>query len=70
MRLRDMSYGTDFYYKGVRYRQLIRPRNPECKNFRVICTHAKDGNSQWYSIRASREVKPVYTYLKGIDDDR
>lgn len=59
--IRQIPYKTDFYWKGDRYTQVIRPKvlpdNLKPKN--VICSkkyHISDG---FFEMPLGRKVKPV-----------
>jgi len=59
MRLGDVPYKTDFYWKGKRYHQIIRPKNPPKKAFTVVVMLWRDHGSGWIDMPSCREVKPV-----------
>ncbi len=59
--IRSLSYATDFYWKGDRYTQVIRPKvlpdNPKPKN--VICSKKYDICDGFFEMPLGRKVKPV-----------
>lgn len=59
MKLRELSYKTEFFWEGVRYTQVIRPKFPLGK-FIVVCRPSRD-QGKWVDMPANREVKPVLT---------
>ena len=56
MKLKDVPYGQDFYWKGKRYRQFIRPKYPEGA-FKVTCYQPPQG--ECVGMPSGRDVKPV-----------
>lgn len=60
MKLKDVPYEFDFYWKGKRYRQFIRPR-PEHqpkRAFKITC-YLTGEQSDYVDMPSGREVKPV-----------
>ena len=68
MKLSEIPYEADFYWKGQRYGQVIRPKNPPSKTFIVVCRLRNDernGNfSSWVDMPSGRKVKPVIRMIK------
>jgi hypothetical protein len=58
IRLRDIEYQTQFYWKGDRYKQVIRPKTKK-KVFSVTCRRARDPMAPWVQMPSGRVVKPV-----------
>lgn len=58
MKLKELDYQTEFYWKGTRYRQLIRPKKPKGK-FKVTCFVSGDWGGDLIDMPSGREVKPV-----------
>jgi len=59
MKISDLEYTDQFYWKGKRYKQIIRPKNPHGK-FSIYCAFAY-GESPWFKMPAGRQVKPIIT---------
>ena len=57
MKLKDLKFKDEFYWKGTRYKQLIRPINQPGK-FTIICT-VSTGEGGWLEMPAGRNVKPI-----------
>jgi len=57
MKISDLQYEDQFYWKGVRYKQFIRPKKPKGK-FTVLCCVAF-GEGEYIDMPAGRKVKPV-----------
>ena len=55
--LKDISYETDFFWKGIRFTQVIRPKNPKGK-FTVICRPTRT-QGKWVEMPGGRKIKPV-----------
>jgi hypothetical protein len=62
MKLKDIKYEGDFYWKGKRYRQVIRPKVMPRKCI-IVCCITKDPCADWVDMPAGREVKPVLKHL-------
>jgi len=58
MKLKDIEYEVDFYWKGNRYTQVIRPKVLPRKCV-IACRPTKDPCAEWVDMPAGREVKPV-----------
>jgi hypothetical protein len=56
--IKDIPYEQQFYWKGVRYKQIIRPKNPEGK-FHIYAYDVSSGNSEWLKMPSGRKIKPV-----------
>ena len=56
--IKDISYKQQFYWKGVRYKQIIRPKNPKGK-FTIVCCDVSNGQSEWLDMPSGRKIKPV-----------
>ncbi len=56
-RLRDIPYKIEFYWKGERYKQILRPKNVTGK-FTVVCVLSKKLDSDWVDMPSGRIVKP------------
>jgi hypothetical protein len=59
MRLKDISYKVEFYWKGKRYRQVVRPINPKKGVFTIACRLAESLDSEWIDMPSGRKIKPV-----------
>ena len=59
MTLKQLLYETDFYWKGVRYTQVIRPKSSKGR-FVIVCRPAR-GQGKWIDMPWDTEVKPVLT---------
>lgn len=55
----EIPYTTQFYWKGVRYKQVIRPKGLYGKGFTVVCVEAKSPLKPWVDMPSGRTVKPV-----------
>jgi len=64
-RLKDIPYKTEFYWKGKRYRQFMRPKFPE-GNFTVLCYLAKSYDNPIVKMPGGRLIKPV---VRVVDTD-
>lgn len=58
IKLKDVPYDVGFYWKGGRYKQVIRPKRPKGK-FMVICRLEKEPCSKWVDMPSGRKVKPI-----------
>lgn len=58
MKLRDTTFDVDFYWKGDRYRQVIRPKIMPRK-CSVVCRMLSEPFGDWVNMPSGREVKPV-----------
>ena len=56
--IRDIPFVQNFYWKGKRYKQLIRPRKPPGK-FVIVCVESDNGNSDWFNMPSGRMVKQI-----------
>lgn len=67
--LKEIPYEMQFYWKGKRYKQIIRPKNPKGK-FVVVCYPVKEPCSDYINMPAGRIIKPVITvnYKKQKED--
>jgi len=59
MILGAITYDTDFYWKGDRYKQVIRPKGLSGRGFNVICRKKKLPFCAWVNMPSGRIVKPV-----------
>jgi len=59
MRLGDLDYDKNFYWKGKRYVQFMRPRN-KTKGCMILC-YAKTDIYTNINMPSGRQVKPVLT---------
>ena len=61
MKLKDIDYQTEFYWKGQRYKQVIRPKKQYVKNkaFKIVCCLSPTYGEPWVDMPSGREVKPV-----------
>ena len=66
MKLKDVPYETDFFYKGKKWVQFIRPKMPNRKIFHIICYLKSDPCSERVEIKSNVEVKPIVS-TKGGD---
>lgn len=57
-RLKDIPYKTEFYWKGKRYKQFMRPKHPTGK-FTVICYLARSPDNEYIDMPSGRLIKPV-----------
>ena len=64
MKLADLNYETNFYWKGDRYVQFMRPRNPP-KTFSVLCYVKNDPCGPYFDMPSGRKVKPVIEVKHG-----
>jgi len=56
--IKNIPFAQDFYWKGKRYKQLVRPKFPKgC--FTVACVEAGCGHSEWFNMPSGRKVKPI-----------
>ena len=58
MRLGDLDYANKFWWKGDKYTQFMRPKNPPGR-FSVICYKTNDPSGEYTDMPAGRKVKPV-----------
>jgi len=56
--LGKIPFSQRFYWKGNKYRQLLRPKHPINKSFVIICCPDK-GQGAWVDMPSGRRVKPV-----------
>lgn len=56
--IKDLSYKQDFYWNGVRYRQLIRPKCPRGP-FKIYACDVSVANYGAIEMPSCRKVKPV-----------
>lgn len=57
-KIKDIPFVKNFYWKGKRYKQLIRSKFPKgC--FTVVCAEVGNGNSEWFNMPSGRKVKPI-----------
>jgi len=56
--IKSISYDTDFYWRGNRYTQVIRPKKPNNK-FSILCRLFADPCGEYIDMPAGRKVKPV-----------
>ena len=56
VRLKDVPYEFDFYWKGDRYRQFVRPKFPEGA-FTIVCYKPPQGLH--VDMPSGRNVKPI-----------
>jgi len=62
MMLKELSFETDFFWKGKRYTQVIRSKKTKRKfkgAFSVVCRLTRDPCGEWIDMPAGRKVKPV-----------
>ena len=57
IRICDIPYSRHFYYKGVRYVQVIRTR--ECRAGGTVTVRALRDLCTWIDMPAGRVIKPV-----------
>lgn len=62
--IRQISYETDFYWKGERYKQVIRMKDPKSKA-KIICRKARDPCSDYVEMPPGRVIKPVIRIKNG-----
>lgn len=56
--IREIPYKVDFYWKGDRWRQFIRAKNPKTKA-RVMCYKVYGKWDSYVEMPLNRKVKPV-----------
>jgi hypothetical protein len=59
MRLGDVPYEIDFYWKGKRYKQMVKPKRPAKKAFTVAVMPWLDFSADLIDMPSGRIVKPV-----------
>jgi hypothetical protein len=59
MKLNALPYKYDFYWKGNRYIQVIRPKKPIHNAFKIVCRPYNDPCAKWIDFPSGRAVKPV-----------
>lgn len=57
-KLKDISYETDFYWKGRKYKQLIRPKSPK-GSYSILCMIKGDYAGVFVEMPSGRQVKPI-----------
>jgi len=57
MKLKDLDYNQKFYWKGKKWRQVIRLKVDPVKAFTICCAEHPQGD--WIDMPAGRIVKPV-----------
>lgn len=62
--IRQLSYHTDFYWKGDRYRQLVRVKFKKSKN-PVLCYKLYNPYDERVEMPLGRTVKPVIKFKLG-----
>lgn len=60
MRIRDIPYEVGFYWKGNKYRQIIRLKEMP-RRCTVVCAIVGDMDGDWVDMPSGRLVKPVIT---------
>ncbi len=63
MKLKDVPFESEFYWKGKRYRKFIQPR-PEFmpkKAFKIPCYLVRE-QAYYIDMPSGREVKPMVRY--------
>lgn len=58
MQIKDLAYETDFIWKGKRYTQFIRPKQPKGA-FTVLCYPTREPDGDTVNMPSGRKVKPV-----------
>jgi len=67
MKLGDVAYEKDFYWKGKRYVQFLRVKNMTSKgSFKVTC-YEKANRCNYVEIPSYFRVKPVISISELID---
>ena len=66
MKLKDLPYECEFYWKGKRYKQMIRPKkHDEPKGaFKIVCCLSPTVFEPWVYMPSGRQVKPVVKLRK------
>lgn len=59
--IRKISFQTDFYWKGDRYKQFLRSKDKKSKS-KVMCYKLYDPYGGYFYMPLNRKVKPVYMY--------
>jgi len=65
--LKQVSFEDDFFWKGVRYTQVIRPKTTKGK-FIIVCRPTREPCGKWVDMPAGRKVKPVIILAKADTD--
>lgn len=58
MMLKHVPYEIDFFWKGTRYTQVIRPKRAKGK-FIIVCRPTRTLYGECIDMPAGRKVKPV-----------
>ena len=56
--IKDIPYEQNFYWKGAKYRQIIRPKKPRGPFVIYACDVTKM-DSSYVKMPSGRKVKPV-----------
>lgn len=56
--IRQIPFNVDFYWKGERYKQCIRMKNPKTKS-KVLCYKTHDQYSGYFEMPMGRIIKPI-----------
>ena len=56
MKLKDVPYEYEFYWRGDRYRQFMRPKKAKGA-FKVVCYQPPQG--PYVDMPGGRDVKPI-----------
>ena len=57
-KLKDIPYSDCFYWKGKRYKKVIRPKNP-IGAFKIYCQLSNDPYLELILMPAGRNVKKI-----------
>ncbi len=61
MRLGEIAFEFDFFWKGVRYTQVIRPKYVE-DLYTIVCRQARSLETPYLYFTSDTEIKPVLKY--------
>jgi hypothetical protein len=64
VKLKDVPYECDFYWKGDRYRQFVRPKKSNGA-FKVTCYQPPQG--ECVDMPSGRDVKPIVRAIAVLD---
>lgn len=57
MTLHEINFDQKFYWKGKKYKQFIRPKNPISNSYKISCYALPQGDFEWFP--SGRKVKPI-----------
>lgn len=56
--LKEIPYEMQFYWKGRRYKQILRPKHKK-GSFKIVCYEINLPDGEWLSMPSGRVIKPV-----------